>query len=56
MTFSNAETGGEVAQAELSTLTLLPAFILLGAVLVIGVWIPDPLDQLLHHAATVLTR
>jgi len=56
MTFSNAETGGEVAQAELSVVTLLPALALLGAVLVIGVWIPDPLDQLLHHAAAVLTR
>ena len=34
MTFSNAETGGEVAQAELSAITLLPALVLLGAVLV----------------------
>jgi hydrogenase-4 component F len=56
MTFSNAATGGEVAQAELSAVTLLPALALLGAVLVIGVWIPAPLDQLLHHAAAVLTR
>ena len=37
-------------------LTALPALALLGAVLVIGVWIPGPLDQLLHHAAAVLTR
>jgi hydrogenase-4 component F len=56
MTFSNADTGGEVAQAELSAMTLLPALVLLGAVLVIGVWIPDPLNQLLHHAAAVMTR
>jgi len=56
MTFSNADTGGEVAQAELSAITLLPALVLLGAVLVIGVWIPDPLNQLLHHAAAVMTR
>jgi len=56
MTFSNADTGGEVAQAELSAVTLLPALVLLGAVLVIGVWIPNPLNQLLHHAAAVMTR
>lgn len=56
MTFSNADTGGDVAQAELSAITLLPALVLLAAVVVIGVWIPDPLNQLLHHAAAVMTR
>ena len=56
MTFSNAATGEAVAGAELSTMSLLPALALLGAVLVIGIWIPTPLNQLLHNAAAVMAR
>ncbi len=52
MTFSpGARTGGEVG-----ALALAPAFALLGAVLVLGVWVPGPLEQLLHSAMTVLPR
>ncbi len=56
MTFSNAGTGEAVARAELSATTLLPAFALLGAVLVAGIWVPTPLNQLIHNAAAVMTR
>ena len=54
MTFGNAGAGEAVAGAELSPITLLPAFALLGAVLVIGIWVPTPLNQLLHNAAAVM--
>jgi hypothetical protein len=41
---------------ELNPLILAPALALLAAILVIGVWIPGPLDQLLHSGASVMGR
>ncbi|MGH7640998.1 MAG: proton-conducting transporter membrane subunit [Candidatus Dormibacteria bacterium] len=45
-----------VGHAELNWLTLLPAYLLLGAVLTLGVWVPGPLHQLLQGAARVVSQ
>src|SRR5487761_1463978 len=55
MTFSRRSVSGPaVAATELGPLALAPALALLGAVLLIGIWVPGPLDQLLHGAASVM--
>ncbi len=52
MTFSQ----GSVRRGELGVLVAAPALVLLGAVLVLGVWVPGPLEQLLHSAMAVMPR
>ena len=56
MTFSRGQGSGPTVSAELGPLSIAPALALLGAVLLIGIWVPGPLDQLLHSAASVMPR
>jgi len=41
---------------DLNLLILATALALLAVILVIGVWVPGPLEDLLHSAASVMGR
>ena len=56
MTFGDGEAQPTQLRAELSWTVLAPGYVLLGAVLLLGVWIPGPLHALLLGASRVISR
>lgn len=56
LTFSEPRPQTEIAAAEVNALALVPAYLLLAAILVLGVWVPGPLHDLLTGAVGVLRR
>jgi hydrogenase-4 component F len=56
MTFSRRADSEAVVMGDLNLLILAPALALLAVILVIGVWVPGPLEDLLHSAASVMGR
>ena len=54
MSFSAAKTPAGLGAVEINPIALLPAYFSLGAVTVLGVWIPGPLHDLLAGAARVV--
>lgn len=56
MTFGDGEAQPTQLRAELSWAELAPGYALLGAVLLLGVWIPGPLHALLLGASRVVSR
>jgi len=54
MVFSVPKAGNGIAAAEINFVALLPAYVTLALVLLLGFWIPGPLHDLLQGAAKVL--
>jgi hydrogenase-4 component F len=54
MTFSTSRGPAELTTPRLGRLALIPGFLLLAALLLLGVWVPAPLEQLLRAAAAVV--
>lgn len=54
MVFSRGPRAADIAAAEVNLWTLVPAYLLLAAVLVLGVWVPGPLHTLVLGGARVL--
>jgi hydrogenase-4 component F len=55
MVFSSSVTPGQVAGAEINWVALLPAYVSLAIVLMLGLWVPGPLHDLLAGAAKVIS-
>jgi hydrogenase-4 component F len=56
MVFRSSGRSVDVAGSEINAVALIPAYLSLGAVLVLGVWVPGPLHQLISGAMGVLER
>jgi len=54
MVFGGGDPREPVAAAEINPLALVPAYLTLAFVLVLGVWIPGPLSDLIKGAARVV--
>jgi hydrogenase-4 component F len=54
MVFSVPTPGNGIAEAEINVVALLPAYATLVLVLLLGLWIPGPLNDLLRGASKVL--